>query len=124
MTKPFTPEDAAKFAEEALQTGTTLVTTMATDASTLVKPTPPSISAVEKSLVKSAEPLVPDPAPDPEVITKNLLQMATELGQTVLDAITKVINDALSKDPPEVPNPADAIGPITDGIKASIGFPP
>ncbi len=124
MTKPFTPEDAAKFAEKALQTGTTLVTTMATDASTLVKPTPPSISAVEKSLVKSAEPLVPDPAPDPEVITRNLLQMATELGQTVLDAITKVIDDAMSKTPPEVPNPADAIGPITDGIKASIGFPP
>ena len=124
MTKPFTPEDAAKFAEEALQTGTTLVATMATDASKLVKPTPPSLSAVKESLIKSAEPLVPDPAPDPEVITKNLLQMATELGQTVLDAIVKVINDALSKTPPEVPNPADAIGPITDGIKTSIGFPP
>ena len=124
MTKPFTPEDAIKFAQEALEKGTKLVTEMATEASSLVKTTPPSLSDVESILIEVAKPYIPPLPPfAKDFVTKNLSDMAKELGQTVLDAIVKVINDALSKNPPKVPNPAYAIGPITDGIKTSIGFP-
>ena len=124
MTKSFTPEDAMEFAQKALEKGTEIVTKMATKASSLVGTTPPDLSDVEKVLLEVAKPYIPSLPPIIEdLVTKNLSEMAKELGQKVLDAIKAVIKEALSKEPPEVPNPADAIGPITDAIKTSIGFP-
>lgn len=125
MSEVFTFEDAAEFAQKALEKGTELVTKMSTEASSLVKTTPPSLSDVENILIEVAKPYIPPLPPFVEdFVTKNLSEMGKELGQTVLDTIKKVIKEALSKEPPEVPKPADAIEPIKEALKTYINFPP